>query len=449
MNQQFRNIAYMADRSGTSKWRRIWAYSLIDCQAQNLNIQADYSQTPIFDQRYYQGVNSVTIQRWISDGHRQIVDNILRPAMDRNSGWLIYEIDDLMDAKFIPLYNRGRGGFESPKIQDNIKHMLNEADIVTVTTDYIKESYNKYYDVPLDKIVSLPNMLPRFLFGDRYNPNLKIEQFKKNKSKPRIGVVSSLSHYNISDVRKDKDGYACRKQISKGTLGNDIVKWINQNGVEIPESETTEIQDDMDIILDCIKQTINDFQWVIFGYAPPKLKKEVDEGKIEVHGGTPIMNYPSVFDNLALQAVIAPIQDIEFNRCKSFIKYMECAALGVPLFASNTLPYIRVMPEKQLFKDWKELKEKLLNLKFSSVGAYQKIIENQWKWLNSPCHEGDFDIRNFWMEDNLGIWIELSRLRQRCNECSLEVYLKVKKEREEKKKEQTIYSNENGVEILK
>jgi hypothetical protein len=124
---------------------------------------------------------------------------------------LIYEIDDLMDASHIPLYNRGRKGFESPKIQQNIKTMLNLCDMVTVTTDYIKEAYHRYYDVPLHKIVALPNMLPRYLFGDRYDIQKKINQYKANKAKPRIGLVSSLSHYNISNVKMDKDGNACRQ----------------------------------------------------------------------------------------------------------------------------------------------------------------------------------------------------------------------------------------------
>ena len=94
----------------------------------------DYSQTPILDKNYYRGMNSVTVQRWISDGQRELFIKMLKPLMDMNSGWLIYEIDDMMfDGTFlgtedekkkliekygdllgnsIPLFNRGRGAFE-------------------------------------------------------------------------------------------------------------------------------------------------------------------------------------------------------------------------------------------------------------------------------------------------------------------------------------------------
>ena len=69
---------------------------------------------------------------------------------------------------------------------------------------------------------------------------------------------------------------------------------------------------------------------------------------------------------------------------------MECAALGIPLFATNCLPYDRVMDRDFLFDTADELKDKLMKFKWWSVGAYQKTIEKQWKWLNSPTIEGDF-----------------------------------------------------------
>jgi len=105
---------------------------------------------------------------------------------------------------------------------------------------------------------------------------------------------------------------------------------------------------------------------------------------------TPIITYPSMLEHLQLQAVVAPLQKNEFNNCKSPIKYLECSAVGIPLFASDTLPYAGIVPSEFLFNTPDELKEKLRKLKFSSSGAYMKIIEGNWKWLNEPRKEGDF-----------------------------------------------------------
>lgn len=448
--QYFRNVMYGSDRSGTFKWRRIWAAQLIDCIAANTNIQLDYSQTPILDQNYYRGITSITVQRWLSDSQKDIMLKFFKPLMDVNSGWLIYEIDDNMSDVFIPKFNRGRRAFEGEHVQNNIREMLNAADLVTVTTDYLKEFYHKHYGVPLDNIVALPNMLPKYLFGDRFEPEKKLAQFRANKAKPRIGIVSSLSHYNFEDVREDKNGKAARR--TKKEDGSEV--WINEDNVEVPEAELTPITDDLDEVVDVVRSTVDDVQWVFFGCCPPKLHDLAEKQKVEVHHGVPIMNYASMLEQLQLQAIVAPIKKMEFNYCKSFIKYMECAAIGVPLFATNSLPYNRVMPEQQLFDGPEDLKDKLLKLKFSSSKIYLDMINRQWIWLNSPVHEGDFVLKNFWMEDNLGVWVSLFRLRQKTLTVSLSHF---SEQYEARKKAQSahaegkdiIFKTEDGVEILK
>lgn len=140
---------------------------------------------------------------------------------------------------------------------------------------------------------------------------------------------------------------------------------------------------------------------------------------------------------------------MEFNRCKSHIKYLECCASGIPLFASNQLPYSSVMKREFLFDDQKELKDKLMKLKFSSNGVYRSIIEDNWKIFNSPKRDGDFNVKNWWLEDNLGIWIDLFRLKPKAPMCSMKLFLEEKKKKQEKKAEETIFSGEDGVEILK
>ena len=73
---------------------------------------------------------------------------------------------------------------------------------------------------------------------------------------------------------------------------------MNEDNVEVPEDQTHEITDDSDEIVECIRKTVNDFTWVFFGFCPPKLEDLAQAKKIEVHGGVPIMNYASKFDNL-------------------------------------------------------------------------------------------------------------------------------------------------------
>ena len=439
--QQFRNVVYCADRSGTGVWRRIFQANAVNAVAAQMNTSVDVTQLPILDQRYYQGVTSVTCQRWINDQQKDLFCKFLKPLMDANSGWLIYEIDDNMSDKCIPKYNRGRAAFEGERIQSNIRQMLNTADFVTVTTDYIKDFYHKHYGVPLENIVAVPNLLPRWWFGDKYDVNKKIDSFKKFKAKPRIGVVSSLSHYNIDNVMEDQNGLAARKK----TLPDGSEKWVNENGQEVDESILHKITDDFDEIADCVRSTVKDFQWVMFGYCPPQIRDLVDKKQIEFYPGVPLFNYASQFYRLNLQAVVSPIKKTEFNLCKSFIKTMECSALGVPLFATNCLPYSRVMSSEQLFDTSDELKEKLMKFKFQSTGSYQKMIEAQWKWLNSPCREGDFNLVNYWLEDNLNIvWMPLFRLRQKGLKISYKNFEAQYVARKEEEKAKSIFVSKSG-----
>ena len=133
--------------------------------------------------------------------------------------------------------------------------MLNTADFVTVTTDYIRNFYHEHYNVPLENIIAVPNLLPRWWFGDRYDKDAKLKQFSKNKKKPRIGIVSSLSHYNVDNVMEDKDGLAARKK--KKPDGTDV--WVNEAGKEVPEDLLHKIEDDFDDIAKCVRETVDDF----------------------------------------------------------------------------------------------------------------------------------------------------------------------------------------------
>ena len=375
---QFRNHHYLADTTGTGWWRHIFPVATMDCVQDQIGMQNSYSRIVNTDPNFYVGMNSVWIQRWTGPQYRKVVEDFLLPVFKQTGTKLIYEIDDLTAAEHIPLYNHGRSGFEDPSIQADIKAMLHASDNVVVTTNKLKQMMATCYDLPMEKILAIPNLMPHWWIGDRYDPERRTQAFSQLKAKPRIGVISSMSHYNVDD-RKDADGNF--------------------------------VKDDMDVLVDTIRETVDDFQWVIVSFAVHGKRADlVKAKKIEIHPTVPLLSYPTFINHLNLQAVVAPLQDNEFNHCKSIIKYEECAALGIPLYASKMLPYSEVMPEDQMFSTGAELKEQLMKLKFGSTGAYKKRIAAQFNWLNSPTTEGDAKINNWWMEDNLNVWTPLHTL---------------------------------------
>ncbi len=104
-----------------------------------------------------------------------------------------------------------------------------------------------------------------------------------------------------------------------------------------------------------ILDTQDDFQLVIRygGFRPEWLEEHplIDFKRVDWH----ISDYPQHLADLSLDVGIAPLRDSEFNRCKSNIKYLEMASVGVPLIASNVEPYKNTVGDITLVENDPEL----------------------------------------------------------------------------------------------
>jgi hypothetical protein len=453
---QFTNILMPSDTNGCWFWRAQTAVNQVWALGPNTGINNSVICKLTGDQNFYKNLNMFMVQRLLSDEQYKFFMGMLVPYSNAFNFWTVYNIDDAMHYNDIPHYNRGRAAFRSDKIQNNIREMLNASDFVLTTTDYIKEYYHRVYGVPLENIIALPNLLPRWWIGNFYDNAKQTENFRKNKKKLRVGIISSLSHYNIDNLFEDENNYVVSKRTTKD--GKEV--YINEINQVVDINKCHVVQDDMDLIIDVILKSMDDIQWVICGYTPPKLERFVKEGKIEVHRSAPITNYPALINSMNLNAIVAPIIDGEFNRCKSNIKWLECCALGVPLFASNMITYNKYMPESQLFKNSDELLLKLEKLQMMSANIFSEIIAKQWKWLNSPTEECGWKLSNWWLEDNIDPWIKLFSMRQKGQTLSFSKFLEVKKQQASKQEpilQQTYINNKpeeiifqkNGIEIVK
>lgn len=98
-----------------------------------------------------------------------------------------------------------------------------------------------------------------------------------------------------------------------------------------------------------------------------------------------------------------------------------------------------------MFDTADELKEKLVKLKFMTPNNYRGLVEEQWKWLNSPCHEGDFDLKNYWLEDNLqNVWLPIFKMRQKGLTVSLKNFIEQYAKRKEEEKKKLLFVSESG-----
>lgn len=78
---------------------------------------------------------------------------------------------------------------------------------------------------------------------------------------------------------------------------------------------------------------------VIMGTHFEGLTKDLPQDRIQVESWTSVDVYPWKFRTLNIDIGLAPIENNEFNTCKSEIKWEEYSALEIPTVASNIPPY--------------------------------------------------------------------------------------------------------------
>lgn len=110
---------------------------------------------------------------------------------------------------------------------------------------------------------------------------------------------------------------------------------------------------DLELIVDVVKELVNEVEWVFFGMCPEKLRGYVHE----VHAGIDIERYPAALAALDLDLALAPLEQNLFNECKSSLRLLEYGACGFPVICTDIrcyqgdLPVTRV---KNRFRDWVE-----------------------------------------------------------------------------------------------
>jgi len=238
--------------------------------------------------------------------------------------------------------------------QEAAKTALRLADCVTVTTPILAEVYRQFNP----NVVVLPNCIDMSLW--RRLP------LKREKKEVRMGWFGGHSHYE---------------------------DWLV-----------------MSSILPGLMARYSELKLVILGAHFPGTLKGIPKDQIEIHNWSHTMAYPLKAAILDLDFAIIPLQDTEFNRCKSAIKWIEMAGLKVPAVTSYVSPYAEMMdmvPNNGIFVSENDISawtlgivkmiENLEERKAMGEAAYQTVkkhfdINTQYRrWIDTykevmACH---------------------------------------------------------------
>ncbi|MEK1938739.1 MAG: glycosyltransferase, partial [Pseudomonas sp.] len=108
---------------------------------------------------------------------------------------------------------------------------------------------------------------------------------------------------------------------------------------------------DLELIVDVVRDLAEEVEWVFFGLCPEKVKPYV----AEFYPGVAIEKYPAMLASLNLDLALAPLEQNQFNDCKSNLRLLEYGFLGFPVICSDAICYRGDLPVtrvKNRYKDW-------------------------------------------------------------------------------------------------
>jgi O-antigen biosynthesis protein len=306
----------------------------------------------VFDPNWYHGVKSVKVQRQASSSQKQFIQH-LKEVQKQHGFKIIYEVDDVVFREEIPDYNKFKCAFDTDEIRNNCVEMINMCDEVTVTCEFMKKLYQE--KTGKKEITVIPNFVPYFWMGHLYNKNRVYSEYDKNRKKPRVLYTGSGAHYDVDN---------------------------KNNGI-----------DDFSHVVNVVRKTVDKYQWVFVGSYPPPLHSLVQQGKIEYHKWCNLTEYPRYMAGLNAQVCIAPLQNNNFNKAKSDIKFIEAATLGLPCLVQDMETYQNA-PDFLKFNTGDDLEQKLEQILknkaqyYKNVDMFRHIASQRFLELNENigCH---------------------------------------------------------------
>lgn len=256
--------------------------------------------------------------------NRTYSGNIITPIQiaKNNKVKIVYDCDDAID--LIPDHNPAKQLVDTQL--GNYFYLLREADLITTTTEKLKEHFQKFTKKPIEV---LPNCIN------------KKEWEKRQMDHPlRIGFAGSDTHIKdlmiilpvIIELQKKYDfefflfGLSLQETFKEHILYR---KSATKNNGIIPLINTFE----------SLVTQIKNFQWI---------------------QASPMIHFPKVLSFLDLDIGLCPLEDTEFNEKKSCIKFYEYTMAGTYTIASNVYPY-REEPIDKVNNTKEEWYEKIEN----------------------------------------------------------------------------------------
>jgi len=219
-----------------------------------------------------------------------------------------------------------------PDARPRLRAMLKHFDTLVVSTEPLAEACRDM----IDDIRVVPNRLARHMWS-------KVSSLRGQGKKPRVGWVGAQQH-----------------------------------------------QGDLSLIIDVVKQTADEVEWVFMGMCLPEMRPYI----AEEHPCVPFQDYPEKMAGLNLDLAIAPLEINPFNESKSNLRLLEYGVMGWPVICTDIYPY--------------RTNDAPVCRVPNTTEAWVDAIRSRIQDLESAYREGDalraWVDRHYWLEDHLDDW---------------------------------------------
>ncbi len=270
--------------------------------------------------------DTILLQRQVDPSQLELMERYIR----HSKAFRVYEIDDLITN--IPIRSIRKQHFvEQKDLHKRFRKGISMCDRFIVSTDFLADAYKGY----INDIRVVPNYIERARWGG-------LEPARLRLAKPRVGWAGSITH----------DG-------------------------------------DLAVIVDVVKATSKEVDWVFLGMCPEEIRPYV----AEFQHGVNLEEYPAKLSSLDLDLAVAPLEDVPFNHGKSHLRLLEYGVLGYPVICTDITPYRGDYPVTRVanrFKDW--------------VEAIREHVADRDELDRRGDALRDYINAKWMLEDNLDVW---------------------------------------------
>ena len=244
---------------------------------------------------------------------------------------IVYDLDDLLFD--LPRHHSDRLSFSFTEALLPILYVIQEADFITTSTNFLKEQILKLND----NVIVLPNYIDDELWEFK-----KVELNKKDKL--IIGYFGTKTHINDLEL-------------------------ISQ------------------ALLEILDQFLGRVLLKVYGFEPPLALRQHQSVLYDDEFNLNYLDFVKRFQSETIDIGIAPLSYNLFNRCKSPIKFLEYSISAIPGVYSNIEPYQEIAIDNDSAflvsstQKWKNALQILIeneDLRLRLASSAQSTVRESW-----------------------------------------------------------------------